>query len=52
MNTKKIKENWIEWSIKIMVVLLFGSVLISLILTVIDCLTYTSCNGFFGLGIF
>ena len=45
---KKIKENWIEWTVKIMAILLFGSVLISLILQVIDCSTYTICNGFFG----
>ena len=45
---KNIKENWIEWTVKIVAVLLFGSVLISVILQVIDCSIYTTCNGFFG----
>ena len=43
----KIKENWIEWTVKIAAALLFGSVLLSLILWGVDCMFF-NCNRVVG----
>ena len=44
---KKIKENWIEWAVKIVTGLFFGTLLLSGILWGVDCMFY-NCNRVVG----
>ena len=44
---KKIKENWIEWAVKIVTGLFFGTLLLSGILWGVDCMFY-NCNRVIG----